>query len=237
MKKSVTISEGTKTANGKQLFKWSYTLSEEGDYDTGKITYHELHYAIDKSIAVVGEEESEKWIDVNQRDLHSLPTLDFFEYLLPFVKEWDEKGLDSIEEFKGYLNTRYIKFKEGDWQSFPDKFNEPPENKSKALVKSKLQQLLDPVLSSRPVLKLFNLINDFKFLIFIYGLALVFYFEISAAIFGFIFFSLFGLCCFYLAFVIFSENKTFKSIIPSMGYVVVGLYCWYLSYGAIIGRF
>lgn len=91
MKKSVTISEGTKTANGKQLFKWSYTLREEGDYDTGKITYHELHYAIDKSIAVVGEEESEKWIDVNQRDLNSLPTLDFFEYLLLFVKEWEEK--------------------------------------------------------------------------------------------------------------------------------------------------
>ena len=237
MKKSVTISEGTKTANGKQLFKWSYTLSEEGDYDTGKITYHELHYAIDKSIAVVGEEESEKWIDVNQRDLHSLPTLDFFEYLLPFVKEWDEKGLDSIEEFKGYLNTRYIKFKEGDWQSFPDKFNKHSEKKSKASVKSKLQQLLDPVLSSRPVLKLFNLIDEFKILIFIYGLALIFYFEISTAIFGFIFFSLFGLCCLYLAFVIFSENKTFKSIIPSMGYVVVGLYCWYLSYGAIMELF
>jgi len=46
-----------------------------------------------------------------------------------------------------------------------------------------------------------------------------------------------GLACLYLAFVIFSENKTFKSIIPSMVYVVVGLYCWYLSYGAIIGRF
>ena len=103
------------------------------------------------------------------------------------------------------------------------------------MVKSKLPKLFDPILSSRPVLKLFNLIDEFKYLIIIYGLALIFYFEISAVIFGFIFFSLFGLACLYLSFVIFSENKTFKSIIPSMGYVVVGLYCWYLSYGAIIG--
>tara|TARA_B100000787_G_scaffold32510_1_gene22188 strand:+ start:102 stop:818 length:717 start_codon:yes stop_codon:yes gene_type:complete len=238
MKNSITIDKGQKEyKDGKVVFKWEYTLSEEGDYETGTIKYHELFYDIDKTSAIIGEEESEKWIIINKRDCKDIPTFDFFKYFQKFLLDHKQKEADLLEELKKYLNLVYIKFEEGDWQSFPDSFNEPSEKKSKPLEKPKSNKFLEPILSSRPVLKLSNLIVEFKYLIIIYGLALIFYFEISAVIFGFIFFSLFGLGCLYLAFVIFSENKTFKSIIPSMGYVVVGLYCWYLSYGAIIGRF
>ena len=103
------------------------------------------------------------------------------------------------------------------------------------MVKSKLLKLFDPILSSRPVLKLFNVIDQFKYLLIFYALIFIVSFELSLIIFGFIFFSLFGLACLFLAFEMIRENKTFKSVIPSMGYVVVGLYCLYLSYGAIIG--
>ena len=236
MKNSITIDKGQKKyKDGKVVFKWDFTLSEEGDYETGTIKYHELIYDIDKTSAVIGEEENEKWITINKRDCKSIPTLDFFEYFHKFLLDHKEKEADLLEELKKYLNLVYIKFEEGDWQSFPDNFNEPSKEKPKPLERPKSNNFLEPILSSRPVAKLLSLIDRFKYLIIIYGFVIIVSFEISLTIFGFIFFSLFGLACLYLAFVIFSENKTLKSIIPSMGYVVVGLYCLYLSYGAISG--
>ena len=81
MKNSITIDKGQKKyKDGKVVFKWDFTLSEEGDYETGTIKYHELIYDIDKTSAVIGEEENEKWITINKRDCKSIPTLDFFEY-------------------------------------------------------------------------------------------------------------------------------------------------------------
>jgi hypothetical protein len=48
--KSITIDEGEqKIKGGKTVIKRLFTLSEEGDYETGTIKYHELFYDIDKS--------------------------------------------------------------------------------------------------------------------------------------------------------------------------------------------
>ena len=50
MSKSITIDEGEqKIKGGKTVIKRLFTLSEEGDYETGTIKYHELFYDIDKS--------------------------------------------------------------------------------------------------------------------------------------------------------------------------------------------
>jgi hypothetical protein len=120
MKNSITIDKGQKKyKDGKVVFKWDFTLSEEGDYETGTIKYHELIYDIDKTSAVIGEEENEKWITINKRDCKSIPTLDFFEYFHKFLLDHKEKEADLLEELKKYLNLVYIKFEEGDWQSFP----------------------------------------------------------------------------------------------------------------------
>jgi len=236
MKNSITIDKGQKEyKDGKVVFKWEYTLSEEGDYETGTIKYHELFYDIDKTSAIIGEEESEKWIIINKRDCKDIPTFDFFKYFQKFLLDHKKKEADLLEELKKYLNLVYIKFEEGDWQSFPDNFNEPSEKKSKTLEKPKSNKFLEPILSSRPVLKLFNLIDEYKFLIIIYGLALIFYFEASSLIFSFVIFSLLGLGCLFLVFEGIRENKTFLSAIASIPFLFVGLFCLYLSYGAIIG--
>ena len=58
-------------------------------------------------------------------------------------------------------------------------------------------------------------------------------FELSSLIFGFVIFSLLGLGCLFLVFESIRENKTFKSFIVSIGYLVIGLGCLFLSYGAI----
>ena len=233
MDNSITIDEGEqKIKGGKVVIRRLFTLSEDGDYETGTIKYNELFYDIDKSISALGEEENEKWILINKRDLKDVPTTDFLAYFHILLKDYQKKELDLLEELKKHLKKVNIKFEEGDWQSFPDNFN---KNKPKPLVKSKLPKLFDPILSSRPVLKLFNVIDQFKYLLIFYALIFIVSFELSLIIFGFIFFSLFGLACLFLAFEMIRENKTFKSVIPSMGYVVVGLYCLYLSYGAIIG--
>ena len=62
MNNTITIDEGEqKITEGKIVIKRRFTLSEEGDYETGTIKYHELFYDIDKSISALGEEENEKW--------------------------------------------------------------------------------------------------------------------------------------------------------------------------------
>ena len=235
MKNSITIDKGQKEyKDGKVVFKWEYTLSEEGDYETGTIKYHEIFYDIDKTSAIIGEEESEKWIIINKRDCKDIPTFDFFKYFQKFLLDHKKKEADLLEELKKYLNLVYIKFEEGDWQSFPDNFNEPSKEKSKSLERPKSNNFLEPILSSRPVAKLLSLIDRFKYLIIIYGFVIIVSFEISLTIFGFIFFSLFGLACLFLVFETIRENKTFLSAIGSIPFLFVGLFCLYLSYGAII---
>ena len=65
MNKSVTIDKGQrKSESGKILIKWSYTLRE----DDKTITYHQIYYCIDKSLSVLGEDENEKWIEVNKEE-------------------------------------------------------------------------------------------------------------------------------------------------------------------------
>ena len=124
MDNSITIDEGEqKIEGGKVLIKRRFTLSEKGDYETGVIKYHELFYDIDKSISVLGEEENEKWILINKRDLKDVPTTDFLAYFHILLKDYQKKELDLLEELKKHLKKVNIKFEEGDWQSFPDNFN------------------------------------------------------------------------------------------------------------------
>ena len=53
MNNIITIDEGEQSIKGgKVVIKRRFTLSEEGDYETGTIKYHELFYDIDKSISV-----------------------------------------------------------------------------------------------------------------------------------------------------------------------------------------
>tara|TARA_B110000263_G_C15212308_1_gene465852 strand:- start:534 stop:887 length:354 start_codon:yes stop_codon:yes gene_type:complete len=115
MEKSVTIDEGQrKSENGKILIKWSYTLREDDE----KITYHQIYYDIDKSLSVLGEDENEKWIEINKLDLKDLSSISHFDYLHSFLKSLKHKD-DLLEEFKEYLKKANIKFKEDSWQSFP----------------------------------------------------------------------------------------------------------------------
>ena len=58
-------------------------------------------------------------------------------------------------------------------------------------------------------------------------------YELSLLIFGFVIFSLLGLGCLFLVFESIRENKTLKSFIVSIPYLVIGLGCFYLAYGAI----
>ena len=124
MNNSITIDEGEqKIKGGKIVIKRRFTLSEEGDYETGTIKYHELFYDIDKTISLLGDEENEKWIIVNTRDLKDIPTADFLVYFHVLLKDYQKKELDLLEELKKHLNKINIEFEEGDWQSFPDDFN------------------------------------------------------------------------------------------------------------------
>ena len=101
MKNSITIDEGQKKfKDGKIAFKWDFTLSEEGDYDTGTIKYHEIFYDIDKTAAVIGEEENEKWITINKRDCKDIPSTDFLAYFHTLLKDYKKKELDVLEELK-----------------------------------------------------------------------------------------------------------------------------------------
>ncbi len=119
MDNSITIDKGErKTEKGKVLIKWHFTLVEEDDYETGIIKYHQHYYDIDKSISVLGEEENEKWIIINKKDLKNLPTSDFLAYFHMLLKDYQKKKLDLIEELKVHLNKINIKFEGNDWQSF-----------------------------------------------------------------------------------------------------------------------
>ena len=125
MDNSITIDEGEqKIEGGKVVIKRRFTLSERGDYETGVIKYHELFYDIDKSISVLGEEENEKWIVINKRDLKDIPATDFLAYFHILLKDYQKKELDLLEELKKHLNKVNIKFVEGNWQSFPDNIKE-----------------------------------------------------------------------------------------------------------------
>jgi len=228
---SITIDEGVqKIKGGKTVIKRLFTLSEEGDYETGTIKYHELFYDIDKSISVLGEEENEKWIIINKKDLKDIPSTDFLAYFHTLLKDYKKKELDILEELKKYLKKVNIKFEEGDWQSFPDNYK---EKKSKPLAKPKTNGSFEPIFASRPLSKLFNLIDQYKIILIIYAIILIVSFELSLLIFGFVIFSLLGLGCLFLVFESIRENKTFKSFIVSIPYLVIGLGCFYLAYGAI----
>jgi hypothetical protein len=125
MNNIITIDEGEQSIKGgKVVIKRRFTLSEEGDYETGTIKYHELFYDIDKSISVLGEEENEKWIVMNKRDLKNIPAVDFLAYFHNLLKDYQKKNLDLLEELKKHLNKVNIKFVEGNWQSFPDNIKE-----------------------------------------------------------------------------------------------------------------
>ena len=125
MNNIITIDEGEQSIRGgKVVIKRRFTLSEEGDYETGTIKYHELFYDIDKSISVLGEEENEKWIVINKRDLKNIPAVDFLAYFHNLLKDYQKKNLDLLEELKKHLNKVNIKFVEGNWQSFPDNIKE-----------------------------------------------------------------------------------------------------------------
>jgi len=125
MNNIITIDEGEQSIKGgKVVIKRRFTLSEEGDYETGTIKYHELFYDIDKSISVLGEEENEKWIVINKRDLKNIPAVDFLAYFHNLLKDYQKKNLDLLEELKKHLNKVNIKFVEGNWQSFPDNIKE-----------------------------------------------------------------------------------------------------------------
>ena len=238
MSNSITIDEGEqKIKGGKTVIKRLFTLSEEGDYETGTIKYHELFYDIDKSISVLGEEENEKWIIINKKDLKDIPTTDFLAYFHTLLKDYKKKELDVLEELKKYLKKVNIKFEEGDWQSFPKNYEEMKSKpsvkpKSKKL-KPKNRKLPKPIFASRPLSKLFNLIDQFKVILIIYAFIFIVSFELSLSIFGFVIFSLLGIGCLFLVFEGIRENKTFKSFIVSIGYLVIGLGCLFLSYGAI----
>ena len=75
-----------------------------------------------QSSADHGEEENEKWILINKRDLKDVPTTDFLAYFHILLKDYQKKELDLLEELKKHLKNVNIKFEEGDWQSFPDNF-------------------------------------------------------------------------------------------------------------------
>ena len=121
MNNSITIDKGERTTEkGKVVIKWHFTLVEEGDYETGIIKYHQHYYDIDKSISVLGEEENEKSIIINKKDLKNLPASDFLAYFHMLLKDYQKRKLDLLEELKVHLKEINVKFEEGDWQSFDD---------------------------------------------------------------------------------------------------------------------
>ena len=119
--KTITIDEGKKKLkNDKIAWKWSYTISDDGkNFDIGKIKYHEIHYDIDKSISMMGETETERWIEIKKSDLANIPHIfSPLETFVPWLNNYNDKKMDILEAFKKDLKKIYIKFEEGDWQSF-----------------------------------------------------------------------------------------------------------------------
>ena len=91
-----------------QHIEWSDTLREEND----KIQYHEIIYIKDKSISILGENESEVWIDIDKKNLNNKTINDFEKLLKSYEKN------ERFDKFKEYLKENKIKFEKGDWQSF-----------------------------------------------------------------------------------------------------------------------
>ena len=93
--KTITISEGQKlTKDNKVAWKWIYTISDDGkDFDNCIIKYHQLIYDIDKSFAVIGEKENEKWIEIKRSDCKRVPHI--FSPL-----EWFVAQLNSWSHFE-----------------------------------------------------------------------------------------------------------------------------------------
>ena len=88
--------------------------------------------------------------------------------------------------------------------------------------------------------KLLKFLDDFKFLIGIYVLAAIFYFEASSLVFGFLIFSILGVGCFFICYdplihILKNLNKP-KTILasgPIIFYILIGCGCFYISYGAL----
>ena len=119
--KTITISEGQKlTKDNKVAWKWIYTISDDGkDFDNCIIKYHQLIYDIDKSFAVIGEKENEKWIEIKRSDCKRVPHIfSPLEWFVPQLNSYKSKELNILEEFKKDLKKTFIKYEEGDWQSF-----------------------------------------------------------------------------------------------------------------------
>ena len=119
--KTITISEGQKlTKDNKVAWKWIYTISDDGkDFDNCIIKYHQMIYDIDKSFAVIGEQENEKWIEIKRSDCKSVPHIfSPLEWFVPQLNSYKSKELNILEEFKKDLKKTFIKYEEGDWQSF-----------------------------------------------------------------------------------------------------------------------
>ena len=101
MNNSITIDKGERTTEkGKVVIKWHFTLVEEGDYETGIIKYHQHYYDIDKSISVLNEEENEKWIIINKKDLKNLPASDFLAYFHMLLKDYQKKNSIYLKNLK-----------------------------------------------------------------------------------------------------------------------------------------
>ena len=85
MDNSITIDEGEqKIKGGKVVIKRRFTLSEEGDYETGTIKYHELFYDIDKTSAIIGEEEMKNGYLLIKETVRDIHNIDFFRYVQNF---------------------------------------------------------------------------------------------------------------------------------------------------------
>ena len=91
--KTVTIDTGQKKLeNGEIAWKWDFSLSDEGDSDNGKIKYHEIIYDINKSVAVLGESENEKWIEIKKADLANVPHIHSpLEFYVPLLNNYKKK--------------------------------------------------------------------------------------------------------------------------------------------------
>tara|TARA_B100000989_G_C19201274_1_gene327902 strand:- start:95 stop:490 length:396 start_codon:yes stop_codon:yes gene_type:complete len=119
--KTITIDEGhKKLQNDKIAWRWNFTISDDGkSFDSGKIKYHELIYSIDKSVSMMGETETEKWIEIKKSDLANIPHVySPLEIFVPQLNGYKKKGISILNEFKKDLKRININFEEGDWQSF-----------------------------------------------------------------------------------------------------------------------
>jgi len=81
-----------------QHIEWSDTLREEND----KIQYHEIIYIKDKSISILGENESEVWIDIDKKNLNNKTINDFEKLLKSYEKN------ERFDKFKEYLKENIL---------------------------------------------------------------------------------------------------------------------------------